>query len=233
MRRLKKLIKITLLASAALAVIGLAYNLIWPKMSRLRSENPTLTAFMKYRQKQAADSGKNFKFRQEWVSFSNISPALVGAVLIAEDDKFWTHSGFDFEALKQAMERNWKRKSLGFGGSTITQQLIKNLYLSPSKNPIRKIREAILSWRMEKTLKKRRILEIYLNVIEWGEGIFGIQAASRHYFQKPASALTPEESAWLAAIIPSPRRYGKFDYSPYLEKRTREILVVMEKRGLR
>lgn len=210
----------------------LVYNLIWPRMSRLISATPGLTSFMKYRQKQAVKQEKNLDIKQEWVPLTHIAPFLVNAVVIAEDDKFWTHRGFDFDAIKKAIEKNWKSKSLRYGGSTITQQLVKNLHLSPAKNPVRKIREAILTWRMERKLEKERILEIYLNIIEWGDGIFGIQAASRHYFQKTASSLIPEESAWLAAVIPSPRRYGRLNRSPYLEKRTREILGIMAKRGL-
>lgn len=232
MKRLKKGLKIFFLLLIVLMAAGFVYNLIWPKISRLESRNPGTTAFMKYRQKQAAKQERKLETRQEWVDISRIAPSLVNAVLIAEDDKFWTHKGFDFEAIRKAIKKNWERKSLSFGGSTITQQLVKNLYLSPAKSPIRKLREAVLTWRMERALEKKRILEIYLNVIEWGEGIYGIQSASYHYYGKSASSLTPEESALLAAFIPSPRRYGRLGRSPYLEKRTKEILDIMSKRGL-
>lgn len=232
MKKLKKGLKIVFLLLVLLMAVGLLYNLIWPRISKLESENPGTTAFMKYRIKQAANQGRKLEPQQQWIAISDITPTLINAVLIAEDDKFWTHKGFDFEAIKKAIQKNWERKSLSFGGSTITQQLVKNLYLSPAKNPLRKLREAVLTWRMERVLEKRRILEIYLNLIEWGDGIFGIQAASRHYYGISASFLMPEESARLAAIIPSPRRYGKLDSSPYLENRAKEILAIMVKRGL-
>jgi monofunctional biosynthetic peptidoglycan transglycosylase len=156
----------------------------------------------------------------------------VNAVVIAEDDKFWRHEGFDFEALRKAIEKDIKAGRLKYGGSTITQQLVKNLYLSPSKNPLRKLKEAVLAWRLERELSKRRILELYLNVAEWGEGIFGIEAASRHYYGKPASALDPEEAARLASVLPNPRRYSPVGQSRYVENRARIINYIMLKRGI-
>ncbi|HAK89281.1 MAG TPA: monofunctional biosynthetic peptidoglycan transglycosylase [Nitrospiraceae bacterium] len=154
------------------------------------------------------------------------------AVLIAEDDKFYRHEGFDFEAIQKALEKDIKKKKFKFGGSTISQQLAKNLYLTPSKNPVRKIKEAVLTWRIESTLSKRRILELYLNVAEWGEGIFGIEAAARHYYGKSASALAPEEAARLASVLPNPRKYNPIGTSKYVENRSRIIYDIMVRRGI-
>jgi len=166
------------------------------------------------------------------VPFPKISPYLVKAVLIAEDDKFWKHEGFDYEAIQKAVEKDLKAKKLKFGGSTITQQLARNLYLSPEKSVIRKISEAIIAWRMEKILSKKRILEVYLNVVEWGEGIFGAEAASRHYYQKPSSELTPEEAARLASVLPNPRKYNPLGDQRYVINRSNLIYSIMIQRGI-
>ena len=163
---------------------------------------------------------------------SLISPYLVQAVVIAEDDKFWSHKGFDFKAIKEAFQRNIKKKTLRYGGSTISQQLIKNLYLSPSRNPVRKVREFILTWRLERTLSKKRILELYLNVVEWGNGIFGAETAAQRYYGKPASALSAWDSVHLAIILPSPRRYNPLSGSKFIERRAREVYEIMMKRGI-
>jgi monofunctional biosynthetic peptidoglycan transglycosylase len=162
-------------------LFSLFYLLAVPNVSKLKKEHPRKTALMEYREKAAKEKRKPYRIYQSWVSLSKISPYLVKAVLIAEDDKFWEHEGFDYEAIQKAMERDLKAKKFKFGGSTITQQLARNLYLSPEKSLIRKISEALITWRMEKILSKKRILEIYLNVAEWGDGIFGVEAASRYY----------------------------------------------------
>ncbi len=203
-----------------------------PDISRLKKHNPEKTSFMKYREKEAKEKGKRYRIRQKWIPLSKVSPYLIKAVLIAEDDKFWKHEGFDYEAIQKAIERDIKEKRFKLGGSTISQQLVKNLYLSPSKNPLRKIIEAIITWRLERELSKRRILELYLNVIEWGDGIFGIEAASRHYFGKPASELTPEEATRLAAVLPNPRRYNPSGEQRYVVNRSRLIYSIMVRRGI-
>lgn len=203
-----------------------------PDISRLKKHNPEKTSFMKYREKEAKEKGKRYRIRQQWIPLSKVSPYLIKAVLIAEDDKFWKHEGFDYEAIQKAIERDIKEKRFKLGGSTISQQLVKNLYLSPSKNPLRKIIEAIITWRLERELSKRRILELYLNVIEWGDGIFGIEAASRHYFGKPASELTPEEATRLAAVLPNPRRYNPSGEQRYVVNRSRLIYSIMVRRGI-
>ena len=209
------------------------YLLLVPDVSRLKKENPKKTAFMEYREREWKKEGKNYRIQQKWVPLSQISPFLIKAVLIAEDDKFWSHEGFDYEAIQKAIEKDVKTKKFKFGGSTISQQLAKNLYLSPTKNPLRKFREALITWRMEKVLTKKRILEIYLNVVEWGDkGIFGIETASQYYYGKSASTLTPEESVRLATVLPNPRKYSPVGNSKYVTNRANLIYSIMVKRGI-
>lgn len=225
----KKLLLILFFIIAAI----IAVQFIYPDISTLKKENPEKTAFMKYREDEWAREGKKYKVKQKWVPLSSISPYLIKAVLIGEDDKFWSHEGFDYEAIQKAVEKDVKAKKFKLGASTISQQLAKNLFLSPSKSPVRKIREAVITWRMEKTLSKKRILELYLNVAEWGDkGIFGIEAASRHYYNKPASALGPEEASRLAAVLPNPRKFNPLGDSRYVANRSRLIYSIMVKRGI-
>ncbi|HLA49858.1 MAG TPA: monofunctional biosynthetic peptidoglycan transglycosylase [Thermodesulfovibrionia bacterium] len=227
-----KSIKLIIIALISFLLLSIVYYFIFPDVSKLKKENPKKTSFMEYREEEQQKKGKRIEIKQTWIPFSRISPYLVKAVLIAEDDKFWKHEGFDFEAIEKAVEKDIKQKKFKFGGSTISQQLAKNLYLSPSKNPIRKIKEAILTWRIEKTLSKKRILELYLNVAEWGEGIFGIGAASFHYYGKPASDLSPEEAARLASVLPNPRKYNPTGTSRYVANRSKIIYNIMVKRGI-
>ncbi|MEK6775881.1 MAG: monofunctional biosynthetic peptidoglycan transglycosylase [bacterium] len=226
---IKRFIRFSLLALSGL----IAFQFVYPDVSQLAKQNPKKTAFMKYREKEWKKTGKNYTINQIWVPYKSVSPYLIKAVLIAEDDKFWSHEGFDYEALQKAIEKDVKAKKFKLGGSTISQQLAKNLYLSPSKNPVRKIREAIITWRMERALKKRRMLEIYLNVAEWGDrGIFGIEAASRRYYGKSASGLEPEEAARLAAVLPNPRKYNPVGNSRYVASRANRIYNIMVRRGI-
>lgn len=225
-------IKIFALFLISVICLSIAYYFIFPNVSKLKKENPKKTSFMEYREREWQEKGRKIRIRQIWTPLSNISPYLIKAVLIAEDDKFWKHEGFDFEAMQKAVEKDIKQKKFKFGGSTISQQLAKNLYLTPSKNPIRKIKEAILTWHIERILSKKRILELYLNVAEWGEGIFGIEAASQHYYGKSASALSPEEAARLASVLPNPRKYNPLGTSKYVENRSRIIYTIMVKRGI-
>jgi monofunctional biosynthetic peptidoglycan transglycosylase len=217
---------------AFLLIAPLAYLFSVPDVSKLRKERPKKTALMEYREKEAKEKRKKYSIHQIWVPFSNISPYLVKAVLIAEDDKFWRHEGFDYEAIEKAIEKDLKAKRFKFGGSTISQQLARNLYLSPAKNLLRKMREAIITWRMEKVLSKRRMLELYLNLVEWGDGIFGIEAASRHYYGKPSAELSPEEAAKLASVLPNPRRYNPIGSQRYVVNRSAVIYRVMIQRGV-
>jgi monofunctional glycosyltransferase len=195
-----------LTAAAAAVVAVLAY--VWltlPDVRTLRTENPPTTAFMELRAAEARERGHSPRRIQRWIAYGRISKDLKRAVLVAEDDAFWQHEGVDFEQLQESIEADWTRGRFVRGGSTITQQLAKNLYLSPSKNPLRKVRELIIARRLEAELKKARILELYLNLIEWGEGIYGAEAAARSYFGASAADLGPSESALLAAAIVNPR----------------------------
>jgi monofunctional biosynthetic peptidoglycan transglycosylase len=222
-----------LLVLVLLALAGfVAYYAVYPDVSRLKRTNPRKTSFIEYREREWKRKGKKVVIQKKWVPLGRISPYLAKAVLIAEDDKFWSHEGFDFDAIQKAIEKDLKAGKFKFGGSTVSQQLAKNLYLSPSKNPLRKIEEAVITWRIEKNLSKRRILELYLNVVEWGEGIFGIEAASLHYYNKPAETLSAEEASRLAAVLPNPLRYKVKGGSPYVEKRASLIYAIMVKRGI-
>jgi monofunctional biosynthetic peptidoglycan transglycosylase len=230
MRR-RKILRWTFFVILAVLVLGISYSLVFPNISRFKKEAPKTTAFMKSRQAMSRKTGKNLAIAYTWMPLDKISPYLVQAVIVSEDDKFWSHKGLDFEAIKTALEKDIRNKTWRYGGSTITQQLAKNLFLSPSHNPIRKLREVILTWRLESALSKKRILELYLNVVEWGNGIFGAEAASQRYYGKPASELSPREAAHLAVVLPSPRRYNPLSGSDYIEDRVREILDIMIKRG--
>jgi monofunctional biosynthetic peptidoglycan transglycosylase len=187
----------------------------WPNFSKLKSENPKETSMMKIR------GGKP---TQTWLPLKKISPYLRRAAIVAEDASFYQHEGVDVEGLKDAFFANLSARRYKRGSSTITMQVVKNLYLSPQKSLIRKILEIPMAWRMEKVVSKRRILEIYLNVAEWGKNIYGAEAASRHYFGKSAASLSSSEAAYLAAILPSPLRWGKIPPSSYVQRRQRKIL---------
>jgi monofunctional biosynthetic peptidoglycan transglycosylase len=196
---------------AILALCALGFGcaafvyLTLPDVRSLRTENPATTAFIELRARQARDRGEQPRRIQKWVSYGRISQNLTRAVLVTEDSAFWQHEGIDFEQLRESMEVNLERMEFARGGSTITQQLAKNLYLSPSKNPVRKAREFLIARRLEGELTKQRILELYLNLIEWGDGIYGAEAAARTYFRKSAADLSPSEAALLAAAIANPR----------------------------
>ena len=228
----KKRAALILVAIAAVVISPIAVYLVHPDISRLNRERPQKTSFMEYREQQWQKRGIHKKILQEWVPLARISPYLIKAVIIAEDDKFWDHEGFDFEAIQKALEKNLKRRKLQAGGSTISQQLVKNLYLTPSKNPIRKLKEAVLTWRLERNLSKRRIVEIYLNVAEWGDGIFGVGAAAGHYFGKRPADLSAREAALLAVVLPSPLRYRPVGGGSYVEKRAEAIYRIMVRRGI-
>lgn len=213
-------------------IANVCFYFFYPDVGRLKKENPRKTSFMEYRENEWLEQGRKRKIQQQWVRLSGISPYLVKAVLISEDDKFWSHEGFDLEAMKKALEKDLKKKKFKYGGSTISQQLAKNLYLTPSRNPVRKIKEAVLTWRLERNLSKRRIIELYLNVAEWGDGIFGIGAAARHYYGKSAAALDPMEAAKLASVLPNPRKYKVNKNSGYVENRADRIYSIMVRRGI-
>ena len=193
----------------------------------LNYTNPASTAFMEGRLEALRAKNPKAALRHQWVSYERISPHLKRAVVVAEDAKFLDHEGFDWEAIQKAMTKNEQRKRVVAGASTISQQLAKNLFLSGERSWLRKGQEAIITWMMERTLSKRRILELYLNVAEWGEGVFGAEAAARYHFGVSAAALGPEQSAYLAAVLPSPRRYERARVTPYIAGRVDTILARM------
>jgi monofunctional glycosyltransferase len=189
--------------------------------------NPGETSFMA--REEAALRQKNPKagLRHRWVPYERISIHLKRAVITSEDARFSEHEGVDWEAIEKAYESNLKRGGPVKGGSTITQQLAKNLFLSPERSYLRKGQELVITYMIEALWDKRRILEVYLNVVEWGEGIFGAEAAARHYYGVSASQLGAEQSARLAAYLPNPKRYGRVRSGPYLDKRTASIARYM------
>ena len=200
-------------------------------LRKLQRENPQSTAMMRQREEEADGSGGRFAIRQSWVPIAKISPHMIHAVIVAEDGTFYEHSGVDWYEVEESFEKNLEKGRAVRGGSTISQQLAKNLFLSSSKDPLRKFKELIITLRMEKMLSKKRILEIYLNVIEWGNGVFGIEAAARKYFGVSAADITREQAARLAAVIPSPLRHQPNQTSQYVERRTSIILERMSARG--
>ncbi|MFA6413702.1 MAG: monofunctional biosynthetic peptidoglycan transglycosylase [Syntrophales bacterium] len=228
----KKLIFVTLIILVGALSLNIGYYFLLPDVAALGKANPKKTAFMEYREKEWQRDGKKKKIQQRWVSLSQISPYVVKAVIIAEDDKFWNHEGFDFEAMQKAIEKDIKKRKFKVGGSTISQQLAKNLYLSPSKNPIRKVKEAILTRRIEEHLSKKRIIEIYLNVAEWGDGVFGIEMAARTHFGKSAAALNAQEASRLAAVLPNPLKFNPTGTSRYVSGRAERIYQIMVRRGI-
>jgi monofunctional biosynthetic peptidoglycan transglycosylase len=203
----------------------LAYvYLTLPDVRPLARTNPSTTAFIELRAREARQRGESPRRVQRWVSYNQIANTLKRAVLVAEDAAFWEHEGIDFDELQKSMEVNLERWRFVRGGSTITQQLAKNLYLSPSRNPVRKFRELLITRRLEAELSKQRILELYLNVIEWGRGIYGAEAAAQTYFHKPASSLTADEAARLAGAIINPRVLNPANPSARLVRRQQIIL---------
>ncbi|HUI98666.1 MAG TPA: monofunctional biosynthetic peptidoglycan transglycosylase [Usitatibacter sp.] len=189
--------------------------------------DPATTAFMRESLEELRRANPRARLEHAWVPYSRICASLKRAVVVAEDSRFVDHDGFDWEAIEKAREKNLRRGRIVAGGSTISQQLAKNLFLSASRTPWRKGEEALITVMIEHVMDKRRILELYLNVIEWGEGVFGAEAAARHYFGVSAAALSAEESARLAAMIPNPRFYDRHRSTRWLERHTQTILARM------
>jgi monofunctional biosynthetic peptidoglycan transglycosylase len=188
---------------------------------------PASSAFMERRLEQMRESDPKARLRRQWTPYDRISVNLKRAVVAAEDARFLDHDGFDWDMIQKAMAKNEKRGKVVAGASTISQQLAKNLFLSGERSWLRKGQEAAITWMLENAMSKRRILELYLNFAEWGDGIFGADAAARHHFGVPASALGPEQAAWLAAILPSPRRYERGRTTAYINGRIGTILARM------
>lgn len=218
-----------LLVGIPISLLALTWLLTLPDVSVLATANPGPTALMEHRQEMSRAEHRQTPRRWAWVPLTRISPHLQHAVIAAEDASFFIHEGFDWEGIKDAAIHNLEAGEMKRGGSTITQQLAKNLYLSSERSMLRKAREALITRSLEHHLSKERILELYLNVAEWGNGVYGAEAAARHHFGKSAQELTQEEAAWLAAILPSPRRYDPLRKTTSLIKRHLRILKSMNK----
>jgi monofunctional biosynthetic peptidoglycan transglycosylase len=214
------------LGAVGFAVLAYVYVML-PDVRVLAATNPTRTAFMELRARQADAEGKRLRHVHRWVPYSRISQSLKRAVLVAEDDAFWDHEGIDIEQIRRSIEINLERGAAVRGASTLTQQLAKNLYLSPSRDPLRKLKELIIARRLEAELPKARIFEIYLNVIEWGDGIWGAEAAARTYFRTSAAALNASQSALLAGAIINPRVLNPARPTTRLLRRQRMLLARM------
>jgi monofunctional biosynthetic peptidoglycan transglycosylase len=215
--------------------IGLvvAAALLWlttPDVAPLAKAAPVVTAFMRLRKEEAAGRGRAFHAQRAWRPLKEISPHLKHALIVSEDASFYDHGGVDLAETYGSFKRNLVKRRFARGGSTITQQLAKNLYLSPSKNPVRKVRELAITLELESHLSKDRIFELYLNSIEWGDGIFGAEAAARHYFGASARGLSEDQAATLAAIVPSPRRWGAMLDAKVVQQRKKIILRRMRAR---
>ena len=189
--------------------------------------NPEMTHFMEIRLDELRAKNPRAELSQQWVDYDQISAHLKRALIVAEDDLFTQHDGFDWDGIQKAMERNQQRGRIVAGGSTISQQLAKNLFLSPQKTPWRKLEEAVITLMIESVWSKRRIFEVYLNVIEWGNGVFGAEAAARHYFKVSAAQLSAVQAARLAGMVPSPRFYDRNRAAPGLAAKTAVILERM------
>lgn len=194
--------------------------------------DPATTAFMEARLAIMREKSPTAKLKQQWVPYTKISSHLKRAILVAEDDRFVDHEGFDWDGIQKAMNKNQKQGKVVAGGSTISQQLAKNLFLSGERSMLRKGEEALITLMMERILAKERILEIYLNVIEWGDGVFGAEAASRHYFGVTAAQLSQQQAAKLAAMVTRPRFYDRNRSAPWLLKKTEIILERMPRAQL-
>jgi len=192
-----------------------------------RSFQPDTSAFMDRRIEQQRAKDPKAKLAHQWVPYERISAQFKRAVVAAEDARFMDHEGFDWQAISKAIEKNERKGKVVSGASTISQQLAKNLFLSGERSWIRKGQEAVITWMLESALSKRRILELYLNYAELGEGVFGAEAAARHHFGTSAAALGPSQAAYLAAILPSPRRYARGNTTAYISGRMETILARM------
>ncbi len=190
--------------------------------------NPSTTSFMSLRLGELREKDSRAELKRQWVPYERISTHLKRAVIAAEDAKFSEHEGFDWEGIQKALEKNQKKGRIVAGGSTISQQLAKNLFLSGNKTPWRKAQEAVITLMLEAVMDKRRILELYLNVVEWGPGVFGAEAAARHYYGISAAQLSAVQAARLAVLLPNPRRFGRLPDSPYLAARSQIILGRMD-----
>ena len=227
MKAVLKIIGIVILSF--LVVAGFYFYLGLPDVSGLKAKNPRTTALMVQRYREAKKTDATFRIRKQWIDFEAIPKLLRDTVRVTEDASFYQHRGIDFAELKEAIKKNWKRGAYARGASTITQQLAKNLYLSTEKSLTRKIKEYLITIRLEKNLNKDRIFAIYLNVIEWGPGIFGVEAASQYYFHKGVRQLNLEEMVRLVAVIPEPLKINPTENDDWLKWKARWILDALKR----
>jgi len=227
MKAALKIIGIVILSF--LVVAGFYFYLGLPDVSGLEAKNPRTTALMVQRYREAKKTDKTFRIRKQWIEFEAMPKLLRETVRVTEDASFYQHKGVDFAELKEALKKNWEKREYARGASTITQQLAKNLYLSTEKSLIRKIKEYLITIRLEKNLSKDRIFCIYLNVIEWGPGIFGIEAASQYYYHKGVGQLNLEEMVRLVAVIPKPLKINPTENDDWLKWKARWILDALRR----
>jgi monofunctional biosynthetic peptidoglycan transglycosylase len=235
---MRRILLRTALALLTLAVLPVGYGVwVWvglPSRSEVRAlahRNPGKTRLMLQREEEARARGRRLRTLQTWVPLTEVSRHLIHAVLASEDQKFFGHEGVDWEAIEESIGKDLEKRRFARGGSTITQQLAKNLFFGTRKSLTRKARELVVAWWLEHDLSKVRILTLYLNVIEWGDGVYGCEAASRYWFGKPASELDQAEAASLAAMIPNPRRLNPRVSPARLERATRRVLWLMAQAG--
>lgn len=220
-------------AAVLIAVLGaLGLRCSVPATAALADENPASTAFIDLRRAEAAAAGKPFALRWQWRPLGQISRYLRAAVIYAEDYNFYRHDGVDWRAIEHAVSADWNKGAMAVGGSTITQQLAKNLYLSPRRSMIRKLRELLIAYALEDHLSKQRILELYLNVVEWGDGVFGAEAAARTWFHHPARSLTPAEAVRLAVALPNPIARAPGIHGAELTKKAVRLIRLLRMQGL-
>ncbi len=228
LRRLAVLVVVAVLAGAAWVVVGLPPR---ADVRILEEKTPGKTALMRQREREARRDDRKPRTTQQWVPLARVSIHLLHAVLASEDQRFFGHEGVDWNAVRESVENNVERGRLWRGGSTLTQQLAKNLFFGTSRTPLRKVRELVVTRWIEEDLSKARILALYVNVIEWGDGIYGCEAAALHWYGKPASSLTMEEAAGLAAMIPNPRRINPKANPRWFERARQRVLGLMERSG--
>lgn len=217
-RWLRRAALLAFIVLAALQAWYLGWIVYW------KWNNPAHTAFMQHALERLAAHNPSARLQQQWVAYGRISGNLKRAVVAAEDARFLTHEGVDWEAMEKAYEQNLRRGRVAHGGSTISQQLAKNLFLSAQRSYLRKAQELLITWMVEAVWNKKRILEVYLNVAEWGDGVFGAQAAAQHYFGVDCASLSPEQAARLAAMLPAPRLFDHHQDAPFLDQRADSIL---------
>ncbi|MCB0283420.1 MAG: monofunctional biosynthetic peptidoglycan transglycosylase [Calditrichaeota bacterium] len=223
----KQYLKLKYILSALLVfffVFALWFYLSLPDVSYLKDKNPESTALIELRKEQAHEQGKKFRIRQNWVGFSVVPDMFKKTIRITEDSGFYDHEGVDWTELKESIKKNWEEGEFARGGSTITQQLAKNLFLSTEKSLFRKFKELFITYRLENELGKNRIFHLYLNIIEFGPGVFGVQAASQYYFNKNVSELSLSEMVRLTAVIPRPLTIRANGSSGWLKWKSRWIL---------